>query len=326
MKPSCPTEVIDALASARKPVALGHVTPDVDALGCMLAMARSMPCPDAAVGFAGVTASTKLRFLRELAGPVAIADTQRIADADLIIVLDTAVTKRIHIDGGWDQVADKTIVNIDHHISNTDFGTYNWVVDNASSTSEMVYNLIVQAGWPLDDITASMLYAGIYADTAGFTLPNATAEAFEVAAELVRAGADIEKLGARLYRSQAPHEFELIRRVYHNTHTAGDGRIAYSTLNYDEITGIGCTWEDIDDQVSIPRSLSGIRMAILLTEGEPGVVRINLRGENGTPVLEMAQKLGGGGHTYSAGVRMRGPFDDVVRRVLAEAESLINNK
>ena len=122
-----------------------------------------------------------------------------------------------------------------------------------------------------------------------------------------------------MLRSQRQHEFELIRAVYHNTKLAAGARIAYSSLTHEEILAAGCNMQDIDDQVSIPRSLSGICMAILLTEGEPGVIRINLRGEEGTPVLPLAQRLGGGGHTYSAGARIRGRMDQVIKRVVDEA-------
>src|SRR4029079_10845131 len=163
--------------------------------------------------------------------------------------------------------------------------------------------------------------AGIYSDTAAFSLPNANADSFEAAADLVRRGADVEQVRLQITRSQEPHEFDLIRTVYHNTRQAAGGLIAYSTLSYDDIHSAGCSPEDIDDQVSIPRSLSRIRMALLFSEGEKGVVRINLRGENGTPVLPLAEKLGGGGHTYSAGVRIRVDMNEVVARVLSSAQA-----
>jgi phosphoesterase RecJ-like protein len=312
------------MTNAGHPLIAGHVSPDIDVLGSMLALVRSMPCEAPAISLPGASASQKLLFMRELAGHVPLAGLQHIENADTFIVVDTATPKRIHVQGQWEAVADKFIVNIDHHITNSDFGSVNWVVDNASSTCELIYHLIRTADWPLDQVTASLLYAGIYADTGGFSLPNATPQAFEVAAELVRAGADIERLGAKLYRSQAPHEFELVRTVYHNTRLTGNKKVAYSTLSYDEIIKAGASPDDIDDQVSIPRSLSGIRTAILFSEGQPGVVRINLRGENGTPVLPLAEILGGGGHTFSAGVRMRGDLNEVVRKVLHEANKLLD--
>lgn len=318
-----PSELIEALSNAKRPLVVGHVTPDADAVASMLALARVLPSKAAAaVALDRHKLAQKLRFMAAI-GDVPTADAARVAEADVVAVVDTAGTNRVNIEGKWEAIADKLVVNIDHHITNPDFGQINWVVDSASSTSELIYRLIAAAGWPLDSVAASLLYAGIYSDTGGFSLPSTTAEALEVAAALVRAGADVETIGAQMCRSQRHSEFDLVRVVYHNTRLAADGRIAYSTLSHEEIVGSGCTAEDIDDQVSIPRSLSGVRIAMLFSEGEPGVVRINLRGEDGTEVLPLAQKLGGGGHPFSAGVRIRDAMEQVVGRVLHEAGQLL---
>lgn len=320
---SVPEELIETLAAARLPVVAGHVTPDIDALGAMLGLARSLPSSEAAVVLPSPLESQKLQFLMELSNGVPIAAPERIELADVVAVVDTASTKRVNVAGHWEAIAQKLVVNIDHHITNPDYGRINWVEDNASSTCELIWRLIRAAGWNLDAATAGLLYAGIYSDTAGFSLPSTTADCLEAAADLVRSGADIDRIGYRIARSQERHEFDLIRKVYHNTHVVAEGHIAYSTLTYEEITSCGCSPQDIDDQVSIPRSLSGIRIALLFSEGEKGIIRVNLRGEGGTPVLPLAEKLGGGGHAYSAGVRIRGVMDEVVRRVLAEAGQML---
>lgn len=317
-----PRQLIDALNALQRPLVAGHINPDVDAMGSMLALCRSLPA-GGAIALPHTHLGKKVSFLRAFAPEVPVADRQRQEQADAIVVLDTANTSRINVDGKWEGIADRFVINIDHHITNGDYGKINWVVDDASSTSEMIFRLIFEAGWPIDGVTASLLYAGLYADTAGFSLPSATPQAFEAAASLVRLGADIERVGTFLCRSQHVSDFELLRLVYHNTKLVESGAISYSTLTNTEIMKSGCTPEDIDDQVSIPRSLSGIRVALLFSEIEPGVVRINLRGENGTPVLPIAQKLGGGGHQYSAGVRVRGPIESVVERVIGETAAYL---
>jgi phosphoesterase RecJ-like protein len=127
-------------------------------------------------------------------------------------------------------------------------------------------------------------------------------------------------------RSQRRSDFDLLRTVYRNTQTADGGRIAYSKLTHGEIIESGCTAADIDDQVSVPRSVEGIQLAALFTEGRPGKIRINLRGERGLNVLELAQKIGGGGHNQAAGAILKGQLEDVVTRVLAEATEYLNNR
>jgi len=167
---------------------------------------------------------------------------------------------------------------------------------------------------------ASLFYSGIHGDTAGFSLPNTSADALHTAADLVRAGADVAHIGEQLCRSQHRTDFELLRRVYDHTHVTDDGAIAYSHLTHEDFLASGAKAEDIDDQVSIPLALRGVRMAMLFTEGEKGVVRINLRGEGKTRVVELAQQFGGGGHAHAAGVRMKNrPIEDVITTVLDAA-------
>ena len=99
----------------------------------------------------------------------------------------------------------------------------------ARSTAMPASRRIAAAGWPLDAASASLLYAGLYSDTGGFSLPTVTAETMETAAALVRAGADVGRVGQAL-RWQQPHEFDLVRTVYANTRTSPDRRVAYSPL------------------------------------------------------------------------------------------------
>ena len=93
-----------------------------------------------------------------------------------------------------------------------------------------------------------------------------------------------------------------------------------STLSQHRFLESGCKAEAIDDQVSIPLGLKGVRLALLFTEGEKDVVRINLRGEREVTVLELAKRFGGGGHSLAAGVRVRNqPIQKVIEDVVAAA-------
>ena len=145
-----PAQLIEALNTARRPGVAGHVNPDVDALGSMLALTRAMPADGAAVILADQPVSAKLMFLLELAG-CPIADAGHLARADVIVVLDTASPERTHVPDGWEAIADKLVVNIDHHISNTDFGQINWVVYNATDDRtpepELKWSLRTNATW-----------------------------------------------------------------------------------------------------------------------------------------------------------------------------------
>jgi bifunctional oligoribonuclease and PAP phosphatase NrnA len=312
-----------ALRTVRRPLIIAHVTPDADAVGGMLGLATSMRDRgiEAVVGLPVVTLAARLQFMLEFVPRIPLTD-QWSTDGryDAAIVLDTAGEKRINIRPPLDLSGSLPVFNIDHHITNPDFGTHNWVDPHATSTSEMVARLILELGWPISPAAASLLYAGIHGDTAGFSLPSTSANSLRIAADLVQAGADVGHIGEQLCRSQNRSDFELLRRVYDHTKVLADGQIAYSYLSYQDINGTGCKADDIDDQVSIPRALKGVRIALLFSEGEPGVIRVNLRGEGRVTVVEIAKKFGGGGHPQAAGIRFHDKtMDAVISEVVAVA-------
>jgi len=314
---------VDAIAQMRSPIFIAHVVPDADALGSMFAMAlayRGDGCQPK-VSLPPGSLSQKLAFLWDWA-EVELATLADFQAADGFVVLDTAKKPRCNVERAlkvtqWD--AGKPVVNIDHHATNTQFGKFNWVVGEASSTAELVYHLLLHCGKSISPIAASCLYAGIHGDTAGFSLPTTTASSLKAAGELVKLGARVAELGKRLCRSQTQSEFDLLRIIYSNTKLAADGQIAYSTANYAEIMGAGCKAADIDDQVTVPRSLSGVRLSFLLTEGNKGKTRINFRSEGNVDVLGLAKQWGGGGHHQSAGAVVDGCVAEVAETVLKAA-------
>jgi len=321
-----PTELIDAIRRSSRPLILGHVRPDADCLGSMFALAaaaaESGRVPS--VYYRAEEVSQRLAFLCRLS-PRCSATSDQLRSCDAILVLDAAQQDRAAVRPPLAELGmnGTPVINIDHHIGNTGFGTINWVAPRASSTSEMAYRLLLALEWRISPEIATLLYAGIHTDTHGFSLPNTTASALQVAGELVATGARVADLCERLCRSQTRSEFDLERIIYDNVRVTADGCIAYSTATYEEITSTGCTAADIDEQVSIPRSLRGIRIAILFSEGRPNRIRMNFRGEGGTDVLELAREFGGGGHKEAAGAVVNGTMDEVVTTVLARAGEIL---
>jgi phosphoesterase RecJ-like protein len=238
----------------------------------------------------------------------------------VVVVLDTSAKSRLNIFCGYDGLADKPMVNIDHHVTNERFARWNYVDAHASSTSEVVFEALERLGWPIAPTVATMLYAGIHGDTGGFSFPNTTLHSLEVASKLAGMGAKIHEVCQRIHRSQTRGEFSLLRLIYDNARLSEDGRVAWSTADHAEIVSTGCNHTDIDEQVSVPRSLEGAEIALLFTEGLPGSVRINFRGEGEVDVLTLAKEFAGGGHRNSAGTIVRHrPMPEVVENVVARA-------
>jgi len=318
-----PQDVISAVRKMRAPLLIAHVVPDADALGCMFALARVLGERGikACVSLPDGVLSQRLTFLFTMA-QVRVATPDDFKSADGFVVMDTAKKDRCCVgkllkETDWS--AGRPIVNIDHHETNTRFGEVHWIVPTASSACELVYRLIVALGGKVDATTASLLYAGIQTDTLGFSLPSTTPSSLRAAADLVEIGADVGDLCERLGRSQSKSEFELLRIIYDNTKTAADGRIAYSSASFDEIKGAGCTAADIDDQINVPRSLDGVRLAMLFTEGNAGKTRINFRSSGNVTVTDLAAQFGGGGHAQASGAILSCSLPQAIEQVIPKA-------
>ncbi|MGB0717279.1 MAG: DHH family phosphoesterase [Phycisphaerae bacterium] len=320
-----PDEVVSALRGLKRPVLISHVVPDADALGSMFGLARAMQ-QGGGTAFASLplgSLSQRLKFMADWASPH-VANDDTFSEADGFVVLDTAKLPRCNVGRdrkATDWVGDRPLINIDHHATNTRFGTLDWVVDTAGSTCELVFYVTQAMGLPVDEVTASLLYAGIQTDTSGFSLPTTTPAGLQVASALAAHGARVGELGERLCRSQSQSEFNLLKTIYANTRVIADGRIAYSSASYEEIKAAGCTAADIDDQVDIPRSVDGAVMAMLFTEGIQGKSRINFRGSGEVTVVELAEAFGGGGHKQAAGSVLECSVDEAIAQVLPKAES-----
>ncbi len=318
--PVPPTDLLAAMAKLRSPIVIAHVVPDADALGSMLAMALALSDEQRSprVSLPKASLSQRLSFLVDWAKPN-VAAIEDFAAADGFIVLDTAKKDRCNVGPDLrerDWSGGRPIINIDHHATNTRFGTVNWIVDDAGSSCELVYYVLRDGGRKITPLLASLLYAGIQTDTLGFSLPTTRSSALRAAADLVDLGANVGELGERLGRSQRKSEFDLLRVIYDNTRVIGDGRIAYSSASLEEIAGAGCTAADIDDQISVPRSLDGVQLAMLFTEGRKGKTRINFRSSGNVTVVELAGQFNGGGHPQAAGAILDMPLEQAMAKVL----------
>ena len=321
---TAPTEVLDAIRGADKIALIGHVTPDADCFGALGALFVALPelGKHPYVAMPEGTVARKLRFLMDMAGYEA-ASSEELAACDLALVLDTAKDKRVNIDGKLEAISGARILNVDHHATNPAFGQVNWIEGDASSTSELVYLLIRSLGCQVTPTIATLIYAGVHSDTQGFSLTNTTTRSLRIAGELAAAGADIIDTCEKLNRSRSRSEFELLKVVYKNTQVSADGRLGWSSASHDEIAAAGCHANDIDDQVEIVRSIEGVQVAILFSEGNRGKIRMNFRGERGVSVLELAKQFGGGGHHASAGAILDGTVQEVIARVLPAAEEYV---
>ncbi|MFQ5520775.1 MAG: bifunctional oligoribonuclease/PAP phosphatase NrnA [Candidatus Methylomirabilia bacterium] len=308
-----PRELLALLSGpTRSVLLLGHVNPDGDQLGSLLGLGLALGAAGWPVTMAGPhPVPEPLRFLpgsalfqewRSPRGPF-----------DLVIICDCPDPART--DGLLEGARGprSRVVTIDHHPDNARYGHVNWVDPAASATGEMVFDLIEALGLKVTPEVATNLFTAIHTDTGSFRYGNATAKAFHTASELVARGADPALVGNRLYETRRPESLTLLARLLQMIRISPDGAVAWLALPPE---GIPESFLVAEDLVTYPRSIEGVKVALLLREEQSGVVKVNLRAKGEVAVNRIAQRFGGGGHANAAGCTVAGRIEEVTTKIL----------
>jgi bifunctional oligoribonuclease and PAP phosphatase NrnA len=232
---------------------------------------------------------------------------------DAFLVLDADPPRTGLFNGSWPA---RTLINIDHHVTNPREWPLTWLDPDATATGEMIYRLMTGLKIPLDKDIALCLYTAIFTDTGSFRYSNTTAESMRIAATLIEAGADPWTVTENVYESYAFKRINLLGKVLSGIERSQDGRIAWVLVTDDLYRQTGTSAEDTDNFVNFVRSVKGVEVAVLFRQTGAAQYKISLRAKGRVDLSGLATSLGGGGHKNAAGGVLDGPFTVVRDRVL----------
>ena len=210
------------------------------------------------------------------------------------------------------------VVNIDHHITNTLFGNYNWVDSRASSTCEVIFDLARRLDVELDRDIATNLYAGILTDTGSFRYSSTTPRSMSVAGRLLRYGVDPHAVAQEIYENAEFDSLRLLGTVLARLGRTADGLVSWVTFAHKELLSLS-NISETEEYVNFARSLNTSVIAIGFKEVLPGETRISFRSKGEIDVSSLAVRYGGGGHRNAAGCTVRGPLGPVVKKIVKAA-------
>ncbi len=198
-------------------------------------------------------------------------------------------------------------VRIDHHIGGEFYSPYDYVDPSAPSTTAIIYHLLKT--WDesaIDQEIAECLYAGLATDTGFFKYSNTNADTFQIAKELVEKGADPHRVYKMFSERESLGKMRLISKVLDTLTLYEDGLVA-GIIIYDRFfKETGTTYPDSEGLVNFPRSIEGVEVAFALIEkADEGVWKVSLRSKEKVNVANIAQRLGGGGHKYASGCKIK---------------------
>lgn len=204
------------------------------------------------------------------------------------------------------------LVNIDHHISNSNFGTVNWVQGNASSACEMVYSLCERLRLMDKDI-ATCLYTGIYTDTGSFTYTNTTAAVHAIVGRLLAYPISPQKIYHAIYSSYSLEDVRRVSKLTSRIQQDPSGRIAWLTTS---CWPADCTVDLTETVFSTMRLLKKSDVLVIFKQIPAKGIRVNFRSKGAVDVNKIAKMFGGGGHCTASGTTIQGNLKTVEREVI----------
>lgn len=309
-------QVIDEIRDAERFMLVTHENPDGDAIGSLVAMHGVLT----ALGKESVMLMSTDEFpLPHEYRFFDLEGLRSVPPGDLedrtVVFLDCG-----NIDRNPAEVVKRDgihILNIDHHHDNTRFGTVNHVVEDASCTAEIVWDLMGALGVRPTQEIAEALYVGLVTDTGKFMYENTGVRAHLMAADLIQAGVDVHGIYRRLYEGMPYAKLELLARALRHVQRLDDGVLTFTRLSRDDFRLAGAEESYSEGIIDHLRSVEGTRVAALarelLADGGTGRKKVSLRSTDGSiDVSVIARAAGGGGHRQAAGFSTELSDDELV--------------
>lgn len=302
---------------------ISHMQPDGDSIGSLLAMGEGLKSIGKEVRmFTPGFIPRKYSFLNgadQVENDIADCDPEVTA-----VILDSSDAERMGI-LKESFMECRTIVNIDHHVTNQGYGTLNLIDPDASAAGEIIYHLLNEIGVQLDYSIAESLYVAISTDTGSFKYDNTTPATHRVTAELLKQGLSPGTLSQRVFDERPMSFYMLLKEAISSLEIYENRKIAVMTLSRDIRQRSGASSDELEGIVNYTRNIEGVELGILFYVENGSEVKVGFRSKT-VDVSALAGRLNGGGHARAAGCRLYEDYQTVKRKVLAEAFKMLGQQ
>ena len=299
-----------------------HVGPDPDALGSQMAMAMYLKSiGKKVICLSDDVVPERYRFLPGVKSIKPYSSKIKVKP-DVIVILDCGDRART---GKVEKIIGEntTVINIDHHITNDNFGDINLVDPKASSTCELLYELLAYDKFKITENMALHLYAGIMTDTGSFRFENTTSKTHNIAAELRKFNFSATKLYRQLYESIPLNDIQAFTKVINGFEALYQKRVACVNLPKRIVSKFSQDFDLRDTIFKFLRSINGIEVFIIFTEVSSKKTRVNFRSSGRINVAKMANKFNGGGHKNASGGFVDCGLAEAKKKVLKEIKKVL---
>lgn len=303
-------KIIEVIKSSKGLLIAGHTNPDGDAMGAMIGMAHL--CEYLKVPYTVVLEKVPETFKALTLGVHTSEQIDR--DYDTFITVDCGDSKRL---GVYEEAFYKasSSINIDHHVTNAHFATYNYVVAEGSSTSELVFRVMEACGCMITEAIAKAIYTGILTDTGGFMYTCTKPSTHDVAAKLLEVPFDFTNLYYEMIHEKTEKEVLMQSVAALRLEKIGEGNIFITYVTAEDLEQYQASKEDLGTVITYIKNIRGCEVAAFIYPSSEESYKVSLRGDEPYDVAKLAGELGGGGHARAAGATVVGSLDEVIKRL-----------
>ena len=276
-----------------------HINPDGDSIGSLMALGLALEQLNKNVHYCKTdTIPKSFEFLPHIDK---FRENNHIdEELDLFFILDSANQDRI---GSLRTKLEKakSIINIDHHLDNDNFGHVNLVDSSRSSTGEIVFDLIEGLGLEINKDIASHLYTATSLDSGRFMYDKVDDRTHEIVAELIRTGIDKDQININLYQKRSFPATKLFIEGLSTLKMYNNNTIAIVKISQDLLDKTKANIEETDGLISFIRDIDTVEVACILKEFKEDEIKISIRSKGGIDVSKICNHFNGGGHKRAAG-------------------------
>ena len=307
-------EVKTKIQSAESITILSHLNPDADALGTALGI-YSLLKKDKIKRVEVVNGSKALPLYLDFLPDFDKIKHQIEYENSLIISCDCGSIDRLGFD-----LDGRDIINIDHHRSNTQYGSINVVIADYASSSQVAFELLKKL-YSIDADTATCFYTALLSDTRYFTTTSVNKEVFDVAHALVDAGAKPDVIAYNFTQRRPLSSLRILEKALNSLTLHEEAKVAVLRVTKEDIEATGAAVPDMEGIVDYARSLVTVRIALFAMELDEGI-RISLRSKS-VDLSQVASAFGGGGHKVAAGFTIKeSGLQESIDRILEKIKEL----
>lgn len=312
-------EIAAKINQARKVGIAGHISPDGDSLGSMLALGLALSDQGKDIFMYSADPVPAIYNFLPGANKIILAGEPVTEEFDLFITVDCSVPERLgeHLEPILNRQL--ILINLDHHVSPDPCGDLYYVDERVAATGEIIMDLLDEMNLEITRDMAIALYTAIVTDSGSFRYDHTSIETHHKAARLIQCGVPVGQVSRLIFDERPYVQLKVLAAALASLKISDCGRLAWISIDCRTMEKLEARNEDADGLIKYPRGIKGVEVALMFQETRCGKIKISFRSKNDVDVNRLAAQFGGGGHVRAAGCTIEGMMSDIQGIVIKAA-------